>query len=47
MTSSSKQIRAQIIGTGSYVPETRLTNKELEGKIDTTDAWIVERTGIR
>lgn len=47
MTSSSKKIRAQIIGTGSYVPETRLTNKDLEGKIDTTDAWIVERTGIR
>lgn len=41
------QIRAEIIGTGSYVPETRLTNKDLEGKIETTDAWIVERTGIR
>lgn len=41
------QIRAEIIGTGSYVPETRMTNKDLEGKIETTDAWIVERTGIR
>lgn len=40
-------IRAEIIGTGSYVPETRLTNKDLEGRIETTDAWIVERTGIR
>ncbi|NKE70342.1 beta-ketoacyl-ACP synthase III [Candidatus Manganitrophus noduliformans] len=41
------QIRTEIIGTGSYVPETRMTNKDLEGKIETTDAWIVERTGIR
>ena len=41
------QIRARIIGTGSYVPEARLTNKDLEAKIDTTDAWIVGRTGIR
>lgn len=41
------KIRAEIIGTGSYVPETRMTNKDLEGKIETTDAWIVERTGIR
>ncbi|MDC4203472.1 MAG: ketoacyl-ACP synthase III [Candidatus Manganitrophus sp.] len=41
------QIRAEIIGTGSYVPEARMTNKDLEGKIETTDAWIVERTGIR
>lgn len=40
-------IRAEIIGTGSYVPEARMTNKDLEGKIETTDAWIVERTGIR
>ncbi len=48
MKSAGKpQLRAQIIGTGSYVPDARLTNKDLEGKIDTTDAWIFDRTGIR
>jgi 3-oxoacyl-[acyl-carrier-protein] synthase-3 len=36
-----------IIGTGSYVPERVLTNAELEKSVDTTDEWIVTRTGIR
>jgi 3-oxoacyl-[acyl-carrier-protein] synthase-3 len=36
-----------IIGTGSYVPERVLTNAELEKTVDTTDEWIVSRTGIR
>jgi 3-oxoacyl-[acyl-carrier-protein] synthase-3 len=36
-----------ILGTGAYVPERVLTNKELEKLVDTTDAWIVERSGIR
>lgn len=36
-----------IIGTGSYVPERVLTNAELETRVDTTDEWIVTRTGIR
>ncbi len=36
-----------IIGTGSYVPERILTNAELEKLVDTTDEWIVSRTGIR
>ncbi len=40
-------MRAQIIGTGSYVPEKVLTNRDLEKIVDTTDEWIVERTGIR
>ena len=39
--------RTRIIGTGSYVPEKVLTNKDLEKLVDTTDEWIVERTGIR
>ncbi len=39
--------RAQIIGTGSYVPEKVLTNADLMKIVDTTDQWIVERTGIR
>ncbi len=36
-----------IIGTGSYVPEKVLTNADLEKLVDTTDEWIVTRTGIR
>ena len=36
-----------IIGTGSYVPERVLTNAELEKSVDTSDEWIVGRTGIR
>jgi len=39
--------RARIIGTGSYLPEQVLTNQDLERKVETSDAWIVERTGIR
>ena len=35
-----------ILGTGSYLPEAVLTNQVLEKLVDTTDAWIVERTGI-
>ena len=37
----------RIVGTGSYVPEKVLTNFDLERMVDTSDAWIVERTGIR
>ncbi|TAN41438.1 MAG: ketoacyl-ACP synthase III [Nitrospirae bacterium] len=40
-------IRARIIGTGSYVPDRVLTNREIEKKVDTSDSWIVERTGIK
>jgi 3-oxoacyl-[acyl-carrier-protein] synthase-3 len=40
-------MRACITGWGTAVPEQRLTNAELEQRVDTTDAWIVERTGIR
>jgi 3-oxoacyl-[acyl-carrier-protein] synthase-3 len=39
--------RAGIVATGSYVPERILTNAELEKLVDTTDEWIVTRTGIR
>ncbi|MBP2658667.1 MAG: fabH, partial [Firmicutes bacterium] len=35
-----------ILGIGSYVPEQIVTNFELEKKMDTSDKWIVERTGI-
>ncbi|MCP0914400.1 MULTISPECIES: beta-ketoacyl-ACP synthase III [Legionella] len=37
---------AVISGTGSYLPERQLTNKELEKTLDTSDEWIVTRTGI-
>ncbi len=40
-------MRAQIIGTGSYVPEKVVTNRDLEKIVETSDEWIVERTGIR
>ena len=36
-----------IIGTGSYVPETIVTNHDLERIVDTSDEWILSRTGIR
>ncbi len=39
-------IRSVISGTGSYLPKNIVTNKDLEKKIDTTDEWIIERTGI-
>jgi 3-oxoacyl-[acyl-carrier-protein] synthase-3 len=38
---------AIILGTGSYVPEKRLTNDDLSKMVDTNDEWIVQRTGIR
>ncbi len=38
---------SRIIGTGSYLPEKVLTNQDLEKMVDTTDAWIQERTGIK
>lgn len=36
-----------IVGVGSYVPEKILTNKDLEKMVETSDEWIVSRTGIR
>jgi 3-oxoacyl-[acyl-carrier-protein] synthase III len=38
---------SRIAGTGSYLPERILTNVDLEKMVDTSDQWIVERTGIR
>lgn len=40
-------IRSQVVGCGAFLPETVLTNQELAKRVDTTDAWIRERTGIR
>ena len=39
--------RSVFVGTGSYLPTRVLTNAELAVSVDTTDDWIVERTGIR
>jgi 3-oxoacyl-[acyl-carrier-protein] synthase-3 len=39
--------RTQILGTGAYAPQRVLTNHDLEKLVDTTDAWITERTGIK
>jgi len=38
---------SRIVGTGSYLPEKILTNRDLELAVDTTDEWIQTRTGIR
>jgi len=40
-------LRARITGTGSYLPENILTNLDLEKMVDTSDDWIMERTGIK
>ena len=39
--------RAIIVGTGSYLPPRIITNAELETMVDTSDEWIVSRTGVR
>ncbi len=40
-------MKAQILGVGHALPERRLTNQDLERMVDTSDEWIVERSGIR
>lgn len=40
-------IGTRLIGTGSYMPDLKLTNEMLESMVDTNDEWIVKRTGIR
>lgn len=42
----SNKISAAITAVGAYVPEYRLTNKELETMVDTNDEWIKTRTGV-
>lgn len=42
-----KQHQAKIIGTGSYLPEKVLSNHDLEKMVETSDEWIVTRTGMK
>lgn len=47
-THSDKRVRRSVVvGCGSYLPEKVLTNKDLEALVETSDPWIVQRTGIR
>ena len=43
----TKLYKAGILGTGSCLPQRKLTNAELEDIVETSDEWIVKRTGIR
>ena len=43
----SQSAPVKISALGTYVPPRLLTNKDLEKMVDTTDQWILERTGIR
>jgi 3-oxoacyl-[acyl-carrier-protein] synthase-3 len=45
--SATNPLSASIIGTGSYVPERVLSNADLEKMVETSDEWILTRTGIR
>jgi 3-oxoacyl-[acyl-carrier-protein] synthase III len=47
MTRSFPAPRSLLLGTGGYVPEQVVTNGDLERLVETSDAWIQERTGIR
>jgi 3-oxoacyl-[acyl-carrier-protein] synthase-3 len=47
MIGSANGHRISITGLGCHVPDRVVTNDELSGLVDTNDAWIVERTGIR
>ena len=40
-------LRSVVLGVGSHLPARIVTNEELARQVDTSDAWIVERTGIR
>lgn len=42
-----RTLRSVVIGLGSYLPNRILSNADLEKSLDTTDEWIVQRTGIR
>ena len=43
----SSVTRSAVTGVGGYLPEMRVTNADLESLVETSDAWIQERTGIK
>lgn len=43
---SSRRLRSVVIGIGAYLPETVVTNADLERRVATSNEWIVQRTGI-
>jgi len=47
MSDSGPSRRAALTGTGVYLPEKIVTNAEMAGRVDTSDEWITERTGIK
>jgi 3-oxoacyl-[acyl-carrier-protein] synthase III len=47
MSGAATNYQVCIAGTGSYLPETILTNEDLAKRVDTSDEWIFSRTGIR
>ena len=47
MATHPKIIRSRVAGVGCYLPQRIVTNAELEQTVDTSDDWIVQRTGIR
>jgi len=47
MSANTSKIPVTIAGTGSYLPERIMTNKDLESVVDTTEEWITSRTGIK
>ncbi|MFQ5722477.1 MAG: beta-ketoacyl-ACP synthase III [Candidatus Aminicenantales bacterium] len=47
MANKEKKRKIRIVGTGFYVPDKILTNSELEKMVDTSDEWIITRTGIK
>jgi len=47
MSANTSKIPVAIAGTGSYLPEKVMTNKDLESIVDTSDEWITSRTGIK
>ncbi len=47
MSANTSKIPVTIAGTGSYLPERIMTNKDLESVVETTEEWITSRTGIK
>ncbi len=47
MTSGPTHMRSVVAGIGSFLPARKVSNADLEKMVDTTDDWIVQRTGIR